>query len=299
MRGVEPKGPGFAYTVLFDEGETGADLADAFAPVYGRFRLPDPVSRPWVGINLVISRDGHVSFGEPGHLGGDAVSGYNRHDTWLMGLLRSRADVIVVGDMTLRVEPEHVWTPEWIFPDDAAAFTWLRTVEGRRPQPLVVFISLDGALNTDAVTIKRDDIAIVVATTDDGAVEAERRLRGRANCEILPFGSERVDTAALVRWLGEEKGARHVLAEGGPRVYGSMLADATIDEEFVTLSPLMLGSISAAGERRPSLVEGVGFAPGLTPYMAPISLRRAGDYMFLRSRVTYPYQLVPSGRPSS
>ena len=29
------------------------------------------------------------------------------------------------------------------------------------------------------------------------------------------------------------------------------------------------------------------------------SLRRAGDHMFLRSRVSYPYQFVPSGRPSS
>jgi riboflavin biosynthesis pyrimidine reductase len=299
VRGVEPIGPGSPYTVLFDEGDTGADLASEFEPLYGRFRLPEPIGRPWVGINLVISRDGHVSFGEPGYLGGDAVSGYNRHDTWLMGLLRSRVDAILVGDMTLRVEPEHIWTPEYIFPEDGPAFAWLRATEGRRPDPLVVFISLDGALNMEATTLNRDDIEIVVATTDDGAVEAERRLRGRANCEILPFGAERVDTAALVRWLGETKGMRHVLAEGGPRVYGSVLADAVLDEEFVTLSPLMLGSISSAGDRRPSLVEGVGFAPGLTPYMAPISLRRAGDHLFLRSRVSYPYQFVPSGRPSS
>ena len=83
-------------------------------------------------------------------------------------------------------------------------------------------------------------------------------------------------------------------------MYGSVLADAVLDEEFVTLSPLMLGSISAAGERRPSLVEGIEYAPGLTPYMAPISLRRAGDHLFMRlARVSYPYQFVPSGRPSS
>jgi riboflavin biosynthesis pyrimidine reductase len=39
-----------------------------------------------------------------------------------MGLLRARADAILVGDNTLRAETEHLWTAAAIFPDDAAAF---------------------------------------------------------------------------------------------------------------------------------------------------------------------------------
>jgi hypothetical protein len=64
-----------------------------------------------------------------------------------------------------------------------------------------------------------------------------------------------------------------------------MLAAGQIDEEFLTLSPVMIGNRPPGPARpRPSLVEGVAFAPGAAPIMRPVSLRRAGDHLFLRSR---------------
>jgi hypothetical protein len=64
-----------------------------------------------------------------------------------------------------------------------------------------------------------------------------------------------------------------------------MVADGAVDDEFVTLSPVLIGSHTSAGARRPSLLEGIGFAPGASPRSAPIALRRAGDHLLLRSRV--------------
>jgi len=67
-----------------------------------------------------------------------------------------------------------------------------------------------------------------------------------------------------------------------------LVADGAIDDEFVTLSPVLIGSTSSSGARRPSLVEGVGFAPGASPRVAPVALRRAGDHLMMRSQVSRP-----------
>ncbi len=80
---------------------------------------------------------------------------------------------------------------------------------------------------------------------------------------------------------------RALLCEGGPRVYGSLLRGRQLDDEFLTLSPIIVGNRPPeAGRPRPSLVEGVAFAPGATPVQRLLGVRRAGDHLFLRSRFT-------------
>ena len=285
---MHPVGPGSRFDVLFDDGPAeGLDLPQPLRDIYGPFLLPKPIGRPWMGINFVSSHDGRVSYAEAGRASGGYVSGFNRHDAWLMGLLRARADAIVVGDMTLRVEPEHEWTSDYICPSEAATFAELRQSEGRLACPLVVFLSLTGDLNASAKTIVEGTSPIVVATTTIGAAEASRRLCRRPNAQVVAFGVDRVDTRELLGWLGKERGAQHVLCEGGPRVYGSVLRDGALDDEFLTLAPYVIGGTSTTGARRPSLVEGVTFVPETAPYLALVSIRRAGDLLFLRSRVRY------------
>jgi riboflavin biosynthesis pyrimidine reductase len=64
-----------------------------------------------------------------------------------------------------------------------------------------------------------------------------------------------------------------------------MLGAKLIDEEFLTLSPIVIGQDSARS--RPGLIEGVPFTPENAPRSIPISLKRAGDYLFLRSKYEY------------
>jgi len=82
--------------------------------------------------------------------------------------------------------------------------------------------------------------------------------------------------------LRHDYGVRTLLCEGGPRVYGSLLGAGLVDDEFLTLSPGVIGS--EPGKRRPGLVEGRAFTPQNAPRSALVSLRRAGDHLFLRSR---------------
>ena len=76
---VQPKGPGSAFVCLLDESaDEGLGLPDGFRQVYAcDWRLPQQGARPYVYSNFVLSRDGRVSFNEPGHMSGGDVSGFS------------------------------------------------------------------------------------------------------------------------------------------------------------------------------------------------------------------------------
>ena len=280
-------GPGSAFRLLFDDAaETGLALPAAFRAIYpGSWDLPSR-DRPYVYVNFVLSRDGRVSFDEPGHSSGAEISGCSIHDRWLMGLLRARADAILMGDNTLRIEPDHVWSAEYIFPDDADAFAGLRRAEGRAPLPLQVFLSLEGDVDVGAAAIfAQDSTHVVLATTARGAARARELPGTAARLDVLELGTDSVGIRALLDTLRDAYGVRTVLCEGGPRAYGSVLAAGCLDDEFLTLSPVVVGS--APGAPRPGLIEGVAFPARSHPVSRPISLHRAGDLLFLRSRYVF------------
>jgi riboflavin biosynthesis pyrimidine reductase len=286
---LRPGGPESGFVCLMDESaDEGWGLPDGFRLVYGSdWRLPQQEARPYVYSNFVLSRDGRVSFNEPGHLSGGEVSGFSGDDRWLMALLRARADAILMGDNTLRIEPDHVWTAEYIFPADARAFAALRRAEMRTPAPLQVFLSLEGDVDVSKAAIfARDDHHVVLATTTRGAARARSLQATRARVDVVELGAEAVDVRALLDLLGDSYGVATVLCEGGPRAYGSLLAAGCLDDEFLTLSPVVVGS--APDAPRPGLVEGVTFSATSHPWSRPLTLHRAGDLLFLRSRYAFP-----------
>jgi riboflavin biosynthesis pyrimidine reductase len=246
-------------------------------PNGGDWRVPEAGELPYLYVNFVTARDGRVSFNDPGHLGGGDVSGFDGRDRWLMGLLRARADAVLVGDGTMRAEPDHLWTAEFICPDDAAAFAELRRSERRAAAPLQVFLSLTGELPPDAAVLGRPELDVLVATTAAGAPAA-----ARTGAAVVELGEDTVDVRRLLAAL-RERGVSTVLCEGGPRVYASLLEAGVPLDEFLTLSPLVLGD-GEGGAARPSLVEGVRFAAGSAPRSRLLSVRRGGDHLYLRSR---------------
>ena len=280
-----PVAPRGWFELLLDQDDAeGPGLPDGFRAVYGGDWLL-PRRDQYVYVNFCIARDGRVSFADPGHLGGGDVSGFDAHDQWLMGLLRARCDAVMMGDGTLASEPKHLWTPEFICPTEREAFAALRRLEGLRPEPLVVFVSLRGELPWDAAVFGEPAAEVVIATTASGAraVEAARpNVAGRL--EVLALGDDEVDLRALSGVLAARFGVERLLCEGGPRLYGSLLRARLECDEFVTLSPLVLGDDGVSGPRRPSLVEGVRFEVDGAPRSRVISVRRAGDHIFLRSR---------------
>ena len=273
-------GPGSNFELLWEAAAgLGRGLPQELRDIYrGEWLVPDPIGRPYSYSNFVLSHDGRVSFSTPGHEGGGDVSDFNPHDQWVMALARARADAVVVGANTLRTEFEHEWTAEFIFPSDAEACAALRALENRQPTPLQVIVTGSGVLNPEATIFSDPRFRVLIATTDSGLDVA--KAYDLPNSEIVSFGKE-VDLPRLYQALFNEYGCRTVLCEGGPRLYASLIVANLLDEEFLTLSPVIVGSSDS--EQRPGLIEGLALAPGNDKRANLTSVRRAGNHLFLRT----------------
>jgi riboflavin biosynthesis pyrimidine reductase len=237
--------------------------------------------RPHVVGNFVASLDGVVSLGIPGKAGGGEISGFNRHDRMVMGLLRAVADAVVIGAGTLRAaSPHHLWTADYIHPPLADAYHELRTALGKSEPPLNVVVTAGGEIDLERRLFRSGEVASLIVTTAGGV----RRLRDRelplsvqvfAAAETAPLSAR----AVLDTVYGANRGEL-VLVEAGPHLIGDFFAERLLDELFLTLAPQVAGRDGTL--ERPGLVAGKQFAPENPVWGTLVSLKRGGDYLFLR-----------------
>ena len=80
------------------------------------------------------------------------------------------------------------------------------------------------------------------------------------------------------------EGYRSILTEGGPHLFGQLLAAGLVEQLFLTLAPAL------AGRQRDStqigLVEGTSLLPGIDVRGRLLSVRRSGSHLFLRYDLT-------------
>jgi riboflavin biosynthesis pyrimidine reductase len=229
----------------------------------------------------VTTLDGVVSLGIPGTIDGDAISGSSRHDSMIMGLLRSASDAVIVGAGTLRQSPLHIWTPGFVFPPLVSSYAALRAALGMKAPPLFAVVSAGGNVDLGLPVFRESGLIRVVVTTSAG----EKNLRTGsvpAGVEILTAGKSETLTVgeilgALVLRL---PGGNMFLVEGGPHLIGQFLDGGALDELFLTLSPRLSGRSDA--HNRPGLVSGTEFLPDRIVSGTLRGLRRSGSHLFLR-----------------
>lgn len=162
-------------------------------------------------------------------------------DLFVMALLRACADAVIVGSHTLLASPKNRWTAEAAYRDGAADFADLRRRLGLREEPDVVVLSRSREIESDALG-KR---LVVRSDLNDAIAELH------------------------------ESGRRRILCEGGPTLFGSMLADGLVDELFLTVSP-----VAGGGGLR--LIEGRSLLPETRVAATLSGVRRHGSHLFLR-----------------
>jgi riboflavin biosynthesis pyrimidine reductase len=225
---------------------------------------------PRLYANFVETLDGVVAV--PGLPGSNAlVAGGSEADKFLMGLLRAFADVVLVGSGTMLASPKGRWRPAGVFPGAADTFAALRAARGRPERPAVAIVSSGASLDVNHPVLEE----AVVLTTSSG----EERLRGVVRDVVAVNDGDWVDLRAAVEVL-RGRGHALVLAEAGPTVFGSLLADRLVDELFLTLSPVLAGRLASG--RRLGLVEGVELLPQADVSAELVSLRRERDHLFAR-----------------
>lgn len=226
MRQIFPAAAGGQQIGLAEPGQIPPETLDVLAELYAYPDATALAARPWVRANMVSSADGAAWL--DGRAGG--LSG--RADRLVFAVLRSLADVILVGAGTARAER---YAPV----RQAEALQRLR--EGRSATPPIAVVSraldldLDGPLLAGPTAGRARTI---VLTTD--AAAPERRAAAARHADVIVAGQDLVTAAGAIDALAS-RGFTRILAEGGPTLLGFIAAARLLDELCLTYSPTLVG----------------------------------------------------------
>jgi riboflavin biosynthesis pyrimidine reductase len=263
--------------VLFEQPDLpGSGLPRALQRAYGAdlgFR------DPCVFANFVTSIDGVVALPVAAE-SGQIISQDSEADRFVMGLLRTCADAVLIGAGTFRKSPGSLWHAEAIFPKAAALFAEARRAMRKSPRPPLVLVTGSGAV--DIGPALEDGI---VVTTSAGAAALRSRVPG--STRVLAMESGAIRLAEVVSRLRAEGFAR-LLTEGGPSLFAEFVDDHLVDELFVTGSPALFGRF--VGDGRKSLAAGRDLAGTA---LTLLSARRQRSHLFLR------YELAARARAAA
>jgi riboflavin-specific deaminase-like protein len=209
---------------------TAADLAGAVP----RSRVGD---RPFVLVNMIATADGRVT------IAGRTAAIANRADHELFHALRRRADAVMVGAGTVRVEGYGAM------------------------EQLAVVVSASVDIPTSCGLLSTPTNRVVVVTPSP-----DRRL---PSCAADVQYLREPDLAVALRRLYAEHGVRSITCEGGPRLNGTIIPAGLVDELHLVIAPKLAG-----GGLPLTVLTGPTLEPALE--LALLSLHDSGGYLFAR-----------------
>jgi riboflavin biosynthesis pyrimidine reductase len=219
------------------------DLVDPVDPLVVYRDRPEVAGRAAVRLNMIASIDGATTVGGlSGGLGGPA-------DQRVFSVLRSLADAVLVAAGTARAE-------------------------GYGPAPLpIAIVSRSCVLDWQAPLFTESAVRPLVVTVT--SAPEDNRARAAEVADVVLAGDDRVDMRRAIDAL-EARGARHVLAEGGPSLNTQLAAAGLLDELCLSLAPWLV-----AGDSK-RILAGPELDP---PHRHELrSVCEEGGYLFLRYR---------------
>lgn len=209
-----------------------------------------PADPKWLAVNFVSSADGAVTVeGRSGSLSTPA-------DRIVYRLGNDLADVVLVGAGTAMAEGF-----EGMDPDSRTAE--VRARHGLAPIAPVAVVTTGRSLPPDAPVITKASVPTIVIT----CLRAPEDLRdawAAAGAKVMVAGDDEVAIELAVASLVAE-GLGRIDCEGGPRLFGSLLAAGVVDEFRLTVAPyLVAGGASRAAVGDMSTLEELRLASVLT-----------------------------------
>ncbi len=192
------------------------------------YSYPPALQQARIRANFITSLDGAASVdGTTGSLGGPG-------DRALFNLLRTLADVIVVGAGTVRAES---YSGARLTVTDRQH----RQARGQSEVPPLAIVTESGRLDR-ALPVFTHTEAMPLVLTCTAAVDATRqRLSGLA--EVIDCSgndANRVDVRAVAAEVAS-RGLFRVLTEGGPTLFTSFIEAGLLDELCLTVAPCLAG----------------------------------------------------------
>ncbi|NMM86315.1 hypothetical protein B2J88_18430 [Rhodococcus sp. SRB_17] len=194
------------------------------------YAYPENLTHPWLRVNFVSSIDGAVSVsGVSGGLGTPA-------DKTVFGILRELCDVVVVGAGTARSENYG----GAVMSDDAQE---RRVDAGLAPVPPILIVSARASVDPDSRLFRDTTVPPILLVGRDADPVAVANLRA-AGADIHRSDNPAVRSIDIEKAVSQLNLPR-ILCEGGPSLFGQLIADDAVDELCITTSPQLVGG--AAG----------------------------------------------------
>lgn len=108
-------------------------------------------------------------------------------------------------------------------------------------QPLRVVVDPGLRLSAGARLLQPPGEAVIV-TLQSSLSRAVEFERAGVSVVAMPERDGRIDLAALLRWLAEERACNEVMVESGPVLSGALLQAGLLDELHLFMAPTLLGS---------------------------------------------------------
>jgi riboflavin biosynthesis pyrimidine reductase len=220
------------FTRIWPDTATALTAADVAAAIPG----PPPDGRPFVAVNMIATADGRAT------IAGRTAPIANRADYELFHALRDRADAVMVGAQTVRVE----------------SYGPMRQ--------LAVLVTRSARVPADVGLLAAPGNRVVVLTpSPDATLPA---------CAAT-VGYLRGTLADGLRALRAEHGVEAILCEGGPQLLGDLLHAGLVDELHLVIAPKLAGGFDPL-----TIVTGVALDRAADIELR--SVHESGGYLFLR-----------------
>ena len=180
--------------------------------------------RPWVMFNMVSSVDGATA------VKGGSAQLNDDDDKYLFKVLRTVADVILVGAGTVRAENYGPVSLD----EERRAF---RQARDRTAAPLLVIVTGRFDLDPDARVFSNPDYRPMVITSTEANPAKMALIGDSAEVVILP----EITPSAIIGHLGA---ASIILCEGGPTLNGQFAEAGLLDEMNLTIAPKVVAGAS-------------------------------------------------------
>lgn len=200
------------------------ELCERYQYDEAAMRLARAANRAHVRVNFITGADGAVSYrGQSGELGGET-------DRAVMSVLRAASDAVLVSAGTVRAEGYGgLSIPAQLLERRRAT----AVTEGAYPRIVIASnaLSLDASMPVFTGAERRP----LIVTSRHAAARSGAQFRDVA--DVLAVGDDVLDLAGALRCLAE-LGLHRVLCEGGPQLFGSLLAADLVDEVCLTVAPI-------------------------------------------------------------